>query len=162
MTRGLGWQFLDLGRRLERGLGLAELLRVGLAEERSEEWRRLETILEIAAGAITYRSRYQTAPQLPLVLDLLLLDETNPRSLAFQLAEVSERLERLPRAHAPALPELCQRLRATSAAALAATEQGRRRGLETLLADAAQALAAAFESVSLAYLVHALPRRQGA
>lgn len=162
MTRGLGWQFLDLGRRLERGIGLAELLRVGLAEERGEEWRRLETVLDVAAGAITYRSRYQTAPQLPLVLDLLLLDETNPRSLAFQLAEVTDRLARLPRAQAPALSALRERLRTTSATALAATERGRRGALESLLADAAQALAAACESVSLAYLVHALPRRQGA
>jgi uncharacterized circularly permuted ATP-grasp superfamily protein/uncharacterized alpha-E superfamily protein len=162
MTRGLGWQFLDLGRRLERGIGLAELLRVGLAEEHSEEWRRLETILEVAAGAITYRSRYQTAPQLTLVLDLLLLDETNPRSLAFQLAAVTDRLERLPRAQAPALIALRERLRTTSAAALATTEEGRRGALSSLLGDAVQALAAACESVSLAYLIHALPRRQGA
>jgi uncharacterized alpha-E superfamily protein len=33
---------------------------------------------------------------LPLVLDLLLLDETNPRSLAYQLAALARRLERLP------------------------------------------------------------------
>jgi uncharacterized alpha-E superfamily protein len=33
---------------------------------------------------------------LALVLDLLLLDETNPRSLAYQLAALSQHLDRLP------------------------------------------------------------------
>jgi uncharacterized alpha-E superfamily protein len=33
---------------------------------------------------------------LPLVLDLLLLDESNPRSLAYQLASISQHLASLP------------------------------------------------------------------
>ena len=44
--------------------------------------------LELADSFITYRSRYRLAPMLPLVLDLLLVDESNPRSIAFQLAEL--------------------------------------------------------------------------
>ncbi len=97
MTRALGWQVLDLGRRLERGIEVVELLRAGLVEERPQEWRRLETILEVADSAMTYRSRYQTSVQTPLVLDLLLRDEANPRSVAFQLAELGERLASLPK-----------------------------------------------------------------
>jgi uncharacterized circularly permuted ATP-grasp superfamily protein/uncharacterized alpha-E superfamily protein len=161
MTRGRGWQFLDLGRRIERGIALAELLRVGLADERSDEWRRLENVLDVAVSAVAYRARYQTAPQVSLVLDLLVLDETNPRSLAYQLVQVGERLAQLPRAEAPALGAALQRLRATSASSLAAVHGGQRGDLAARMSDSARALAGAFEAVNLAYLIHALPRRQG-
>jgi len=53
-------------------------------------------LLELADSFITYRSRYRLDPMLALVLDLLLLDESNPRSLAYQLASVSRHLAALP------------------------------------------------------------------
>ena len=46
---------------------------------------------------MTYRSRYLTTPMLPPVIDLLLLDETNPRSVAFQVAALTEHVDQLPR-----------------------------------------------------------------
>ena len=39
---------------------------------------------------MTYPGRYQAAPQLPAVLDLLLCDETNPRSAVFQILTLSD------------------------------------------------------------------------
>ena len=48
-------------------------------------------------ASITYRRRYLGSLQLDAVLDLLLLDETNPRSLAFQLAALDAHVRRLPR-----------------------------------------------------------------
>ena len=53
-------------------------------------------LLEIADSSITYRSRYLTSMQADLVLDLLLLDEANPRSVAFQLVRLREHVEQLP------------------------------------------------------------------
>ena len=53
-------------------------------------------MLELADSFITYRSRYRMAPVLPLVLDLLLVDESNPRSIAFQLAALSRHIDTLP------------------------------------------------------------------
>ncbi len=53
-------------------------------------------LLELADSFITYRSRYRLDPMLALVLDLLLLDEANPRSLGYQLAAISKHLEALP------------------------------------------------------------------
>jgi uncharacterized alpha-E superfamily protein len=47
---------------------------------------------------MTYRSRYLTRPLLLPVLDLLLLDDTNPRSVAWQLERVVAHVERLPAA----------------------------------------------------------------
>ncbi len=58
--------------------------------------RQLEDLLEIADSSLTYRSRYLTSMRADLVLDLLLLDEANPRSVAFQLARLREHIERLP------------------------------------------------------------------
>ena len=98
MTRNFGWSFLDMGRRIERAYNLAEAVRTLFIPDADpeEEMNGLRLILELADSFITYRSRYRLDPSLPLVLDLLLLDETNPRSLAYQLAAIAEHLEGLP------------------------------------------------------------------
>ncbi|HZV20715.1 MAG TPA: circularly permuted type 2 ATP-grasp protein [Hyphomicrobiales bacterium] len=105
MTRHHGWRFQDMGRRLERALNLAELLLVlfGRASNDEQETARLFFILNVADSTITFRERYLFAPVLPLVLDLLIGDESNPRGIAFQLAMIAEHLEALPQAsgHAP-------------------------------------------------------------
>jgi uncharacterized alpha-E superfamily protein len=98
MTRNKGWSFLDMGRRIERAGNMSEailwLFSRPLPHE--EETGRLFYLLEVADSFITYRSRYRLDPMLALVLDLLLLDETNPRSLAYQLASISQHLGGLP------------------------------------------------------------------
>lgn len=96
MTRGDGWRFLDIGRRLERALQMLELLRNGLPKEAFGGAGVLEAILEMADSSITYRSRYLTSVQADLVLDLLLADEANPRAIAFQLARLREHIAELP------------------------------------------------------------------
>ncbi len=108
MTRNFGWSFLDMGRRMERAYNLSEAI-VSLfipVPEPEEEVSSLLLLLELADSFITYRSRYRLDPMLPLVLDLLLLDEANPRSLAFQLAAISRHLDSLPDAkRGVSLPE---------------------------------------------------------
>ena len=112
MTRNFGWHFMDLGRRLERASQMAELLRRILVEsfDESEETERLAFLLETADSFMTYRSRYRFAPTFPLVLDLLLIDEQNPRSLAYQLRAVSEHMTRMPQASMDAVRTPEQRL----------------------------------------------------
>ncbi len=98
MTRNFGWSFLDMGRRLERASNLAEAVHALFipGTDAEAEANSLSLLLELADSVITYRSRYRLDPMLPLVLDLLLLDETNPRSLSFQLAAISAHMETLP------------------------------------------------------------------
>jgi uncharacterized alpha-E superfamily protein len=60
----------------------------------------LEYILEAADSSMTYRSRYFTTLQPAAVLDVLMADETNPRSLNFQVAHLTDLYSKLPR-HAP-------------------------------------------------------------
>ncbi len=98
MTRNFGWFFLDMGRRLERAYNLCDVLHLlfhaGQSEDESNE--HLNFILRLADSYITYRSRYRLQPMLPLVLDLLVMDETNPRSVAYQVAGLMRHLEALP------------------------------------------------------------------
>jgi len=105
MTRNYGWRFQDMGRRIERAANLAELLLklFGEAPREEEETARLFFILNAADSTITFRQRYLFAPVLSLVLDLLMVDESNPRGIGFQLGKVTKHLEALPQAsqHAP-------------------------------------------------------------
>ena len=90
MTRGHGWRFLNLGRRLERSINLVAVLREAMAVAPAPRTApSLEPLLEIADSSMTYRRRYYAQPRLAPVLDLLLADETNTRALAFQLAAVA-------------------------------------------------------------------------
>lgn len=97
MTRNHGWRFLDMGRRLERAKHHAGVMRSLLVSGDPEEDGGLILLLELADSFMTYRSRYLTTPILPPVIDLLLLDETNPRSIAFQIAALSDHADQLPR-----------------------------------------------------------------
>ncbi len=96
MTRGLGWRFLDYGRRLERGTHLIRLFRASLGHE-AKTGPVLEPVLQILDSLMTYRRRYFAGVQLASVLELLLLDEGNPRSLAFQLKALRDHAANLPR-----------------------------------------------------------------
>ena len=110
MTRAQGWRFLDMGLRLERGVHLCTFLDYALRSREADNPSVLETILEIADSALTYRSRYNLMPNIAAVYDLVLLDETNPRSLLFQLNQLVKHFERLPRERESALPSPGQRL----------------------------------------------------
>jgi uncharacterized circularly permuted ATP-grasp superfamily protein/uncharacterized alpha-E superfamily protein len=98
MTRNVGWAFLDMGRRIERATNLCEAVLALFVPvpEPEVEATSLNLLLELADSFITYRSRYRLDPQLALVLDLLLFDDANPRSLSFQLGMIAAHMEKIP------------------------------------------------------------------
>lgn len=100
ITRGAGWLFLSLGRRLERAMYSARQLRELTEPLAQSDWPLLDYLLEVADSSITYRSRYYTTLQPVAVLDVLMMDATNPRSLEFQLSHVADLYGKLPR-HVP-------------------------------------------------------------
>ena len=55
----------------------------------------LDWLLELSDSIITYRARYRTQPEWLPVLDLLLLDESNPRSIIFQLDGILKSLAKI-------------------------------------------------------------------
>ncbi len=97
INRGSGWLFMSLGRRLERAIYLTRTLRPLSRPLAVENWAYLEYLLEVADSSMTYRARYYTTLQPLAVLDVLMSDETNPRSLDFQLDHLAELYEKLPR-----------------------------------------------------------------
>jgi uncharacterized alpha-E superfamily protein len=96
MTRTHAWRFLDLGRRLERALQESQLVRTMLADGGASDPATLEALLEVADSVMTYRSRYASRFQLGAVLDLMLCDESNPRSVAHQLVQLTAHAQHLP------------------------------------------------------------------
>ena len=105
MTRESGWAMLMLGRTLEIGLGLCDLVGNLLLPPRPTETHQalMEVTLAQNENLITYRRHYRTTPRLSAVLDLTLSMETNPRSLVFLLAQVTDLLHQLP---PPAQPDV--------------------------------------------------------
>ena len=103
MTRDPGWRFLSIGRRLERLQSLCTLAAAhalaGPRRDATSTW-----LLRLADSIITYRARYMARPEWLPVLDLLIRDEANPRSIAFQV-------HRAARLRAAALMELFGELR---------------------------------------------------
>ena len=98
MTRDMGWRFLSIGRRLERLQFMCTLIQHALTMPADSN---LEWLLELGDSIITYRARYMSRPEWLPVLDLLLLDADNPRSVSFQLHGLSGYLTRLETIHGP-------------------------------------------------------------
>ncbi len=97
INRGLGWLFMTIGRRLERAIYLTRQLREITTPLAEQDWSLLECLLEVADSSMTYRARYYTTLQPLAVLDVLMADETNPRSLDFQLSHLADLYQKLPR-----------------------------------------------------------------
>ncbi|MDA0254975.1 MAG: circularly permuted type 2 ATP-grasp protein [Planctomycetota bacterium] len=175
MTRGPGWRFLDMGRRIERAAGLVRVLEATLvppqpAAEPADAAQRIEEmLLEIADSSMTYRNRYLGMLEAAPLIDLLVTDETNPRSIAFQFAALADHVAALPRETASpvltgerrAVLEALSAVRLADVEALAATgDDGSRPALGTLLELLAAASAEFSESITHRYLVHAMPQRR--
>ncbi len=169
MTRGPGWRFLDLGRRLERALQAMTVLKVALVEPPADEDPLFEALLEIGDSSMTYRNRYLTMLQLPPLLDLLLTDETNPRSVGFQVAALLGHVDALPHSNRQLLRsteqrlilDTCTQLRLADVYALSHLDrQGRRSALERFLLRHSEQLRQLSDEISRNYLIHAGPARQ--
>ncbi len=95
MTRDESWHFLLVGRRLERLAHLAGVLAHVLAMDHADREAALTWLLETANSIVTFRARYRRSPELLPVLHLVVLDETNPHSIVFQLRDLDTLLRRV-------------------------------------------------------------------
>jgi uncharacterized circularly permuted ATP-grasp superfamily protein/uncharacterized alpha-E superfamily protein len=173
MTRGPGWRFLDMGRRIERSLAAIQLLGGTLVAAapgpRPDPQRLGEVLLEIADSSMTYRNRYLGTIETEPLIDLLVIDETNPRSIAFQVAALANHVAHLPREGSSPVLAAEQRavmsalglLRLADVSTLAAVDVAGGRGhLGGMLSALDAAVRTCAESVTHHYLVHATPRRR--
>lgn len=142
MTHEHGWTLLDTGRRLERALGLCDLLRTAVVPVHEEllDHLVLEAVLSSQESLMIHRWRYRTAPHKLTALDLLLLDESNPRGLVYQLKSIDQHLTTLPDAKNNRLEPVQRialgaytRVRLTESTVLVEPKAGRLEALESLL-----------------------------
>ena len=169
MTHGPGWRFLELGRRLERAAHTMSLLKCTLAKVNGSETHLLEALLEIADSSMTYRRRYLSSVQVAPVLDLLLADEINPRSLAFQLVALAGHVDHLPHdGVAPpspteqqlAMAALAELRRANIDDLARANDEGLRQNLDDLLTRLGEQIPSLADKITQNYLTHVQASRQ--
>jgi uncharacterized circularly permuted ATP-grasp superfamily protein/uncharacterized alpha-E superfamily protein len=98
MMRGRSWRFLDSGRRLERALQVTQLLQSTVAPvvDSDNEALLADCMLSIVDSMMTYRRRYRYGLNIPQLLELVVYDENNPRSLAYQMSRLEEHVTALP------------------------------------------------------------------
>jgi uncharacterized alpha-E superfamily protein len=164
MTRGQSWRFLDMGRRLERAVTLLTLVRATTVRASDRERPLLEAVLEIADSGMTYRRRYLATLQTAPVVDLLLTDDTNPRSVLYQVRALVEHVRALPPLPGAGVrsPQLRLAVGAQNELELAEIERacavepgGDRPALDALLRRLGTMLPALSNSLSDSYLNHA-------
>ena len=95
MSQLAGWRYLELGRRIERAIATCRFVRRFAFETDLDS--ALDVLLELADSQITYRLRYVMVAARAPVIDLVVLDPNNPRSVAYQLARVGLHLAALPK-----------------------------------------------------------------
>lgn len=159
MTRSHAWRFLDIGRRIERGLQVIARVAPVVSKVHRDEVVLLEVLLEVADSVRTYRRRYPVGLQAPPVIDLLLVDETNPRSLGFSLTVLESHLRELPnsRNRVPLPSEhrlLLASLTELRLADLVALCRQDREDLERLITRLRKNVLALSEAVTVSYLTH--------
>jgi len=90
MYRATGWQFLSMGRALERAAMMSDLL-AAVADPASAVGG-LDLAIEVGDSLMIHRQGYSVFTRRESVIDLLALDEMNPRSVRFQLDVIAQRV----------------------------------------------------------------------
>jgi uncharacterized alpha-E superfamily protein len=126
-------------------------------------------LLEIADSLMTYRNRYLNVLEPASLIDLLVIDETNPRSIGFQVAALADHVKQLPRDESSpvlsgeerAVMAATSQLRLADVHSLAAVDpDGARSQLGGMLGRLDASLRTLSESITHRYLVHSAPRRR--
>ena len=123
MIRGHGWRFLDMARRIERGVNTTRMMRQFAPDDATAD--DLDLLLDLADSQITYRARYLEGLALAPVRDLVMLDPSNPRSTAFQIEALKAHVAALPVLRGDGMPEEPQKLLARISAETEAEEAAR-------------------------------------
>jgi uncharacterized circularly permuted ATP-grasp superfamily protein/uncharacterized alpha-E superfamily protein len=150
MTRLAGWRFLELGRRIERAILTGRLMRCFALPGAPEGG--LDVLLELADSQITYRQRYVMVAAPAPVIDLVVLDPNNPRSMAFQLDRIEAHLSALPGRSATGRLSPVQQIAAALATRLRTVDVAAVD--EALILEAEQALMKLSDAITAAYLTN--------
>jgi uncharacterized alpha-E superfamily protein len=150
MTQLGGWRFLELGRRIERAIATCRFARQFAHAPTVDEG--LDVLLELCDSRITYRQRYLMVAARAPVIDLVILDPSNPRSVAYQVDHIEAHLASLARRNADGRLTLPQQIAAAMATALRTTEAASID--DQLIFSIENSLLKLSEAIGAAYLAH--------
>lgn len=169
MPHHYGWRFMDIGRFLDRVLGLLSLLKLTLNSPHSPGLALWEVVLATTDNFTAYRRRYRSELHPEAILDLLLFDETNPRSVGYMLKRLERQMDKLPGSSSPYRnAERRLLIQANAALHLAdidrlshlADTPGAQEALEALLDDLIAPLSALSNAISHSHFSHVERPRQ--
>ena len=144
MIRGVGWRFMELGKRIERSRQIINSVRslmIPVTEEGTQS-TLLTALLISMEVMITYRRQGRVRRGIELGLELVMLDDSNPRSLIFQLERLQQIIIKLPQTDTSigeleeeerALLEATTSLKLSRLSQLLETTSGKRKDMDTLL-----------------------------
>jgi uncharacterized alpha-E superfamily protein len=106
MTRDDGWRLLSTGRHLERLGFLASALGWAFDTGSVFEEGGFEAIVSLYDSTITFHAQYQQRHDIPALIDLLVLDRDNPRSLGWVAQTLRGRIAKLSGSAAGEVPDI--------------------------------------------------------
>ncbi len=158
MVRDAGWYMLDSGRGLERALQILSLLRVTVCTQRAPETDQMvtEAVLTATESIVTYRRRYRARAGTDGLIELLVVDPFNPRSVAYQVQRIKADLRAIPNTSPTARPlrlldGVTEKLRLADPAVLAECTDGRRVELSEFIAGLQEQLRAVGVAIRAQY-----------
>ncbi|MGY8903569.1 MAG: circularly permuted type 2 ATP-grasp protein [Burkholderiales bacterium] len=95
MTRDDGWRLLSIGRHIERLGFFAQALALGFETGAVFDDSGFEAVLALFDSTITFHAQYQQSRDAAALLDLLVMNRDNPRSLGWVLQSLNGRLDKL-------------------------------------------------------------------
>jgi uncharacterized alpha-E superfamily protein len=172
ISRQQGWIMMDMGRKIEQCLLLTSMLRATLVNKYEDQvdYNLQESVLVSNEGLVNFRYKYRSLLQLPLVLDLMIFDPNNPRSLVYQLDRLKKNLENLPKISADQsisaqdllVGEAYNLLKLADKEQLSLlnAEAGQYQNLDNFLSDMYELLSGIQHAISKTYFKHAQSQKQ--
>ncbi|QKO21296.1 circularly permuted type 2 ATP-grasp protein [Rhodoferax sp. BAB1] len=158
MTRDDGWRLLSIGRQIERLCFLAPALAGSFESGAVHDDGGFEALIALFDSTITFHAQYQQSREVPALLDLLVLDRDNPRSLGWVVQTLRGRLAKLAGCPAGEMDALAQMVPDPERWDLQALCQAREDGilpqLAELLTQCNEASWRVSDEISLRYFTH--------
>jgi uncharacterized circularly permuted ATP-grasp superfamily protein/uncharacterized alpha-E superfamily protein len=159
MTRDDGWRLLSIGRHVERLSFLATALEHSLSSGAVDTDGGFEALLGLFDSTITFHAQYQQSRDVAALVDLLVLDRDNPRSLAWVAQTLRGRLAKLAQSPPQEMSAMSLRVPAPDTWDLASLCESPGDGpvmqpLRTLLQSLREAAYVVSEDISTTYFTH--------
>jgi uncharacterized alpha-E superfamily protein len=115
MWRDEGWRMLSAGRQIERLTWLCEALSRGFYTNAVHDAAGYAVVLELFDSSISFHARHQRSRAIAALIEHVVLNRQNPRSIGWVLSTLKEDLSRLHADEAQPVDDLSARLQSPAA-----------------------------------------------